>query len=78
MGTKRLLTLVLSLGIFALISVNNAGAQIGTTTTTRTSNRQMQTLLVRIETKIDILKEEAQREGCTREGRETPRWRWRS
>jgi hypothetical protein len=61
MRTKRLLTLVLSLGIFALICVNNAGAQIGTTTTARTSNRQTQTLLVRIETKIDILKEEAQR-----------------
>jgi len=51
--------IILSLGVFALITVNNAVAQTGSAA--RASNRQMQTLLVRIETKIDILKEEAQR-----------------
>ena len=59
MKTTRLLMIILSLGVFALISASNAVAQ--TRSAARASNRQMQTLLVRIETKIDILKEEAQR-----------------
>ena len=59
MKTTRLLMIILSLGVFALISASNAVAQ--TRSGARASNRQMQTLLVRIETKIDILKEESQR-----------------
>jgi len=59
MTNTKFLILALSLVAFTFLSVNNTSAQVPTRTTT--SNRQIQTLLVRIETKIDILKEEAQR-----------------
>ena len=58
MTNTKFLILALSLVGFTFLSVNTS-AQIRTRTTT--SNRQIQTLLVRIETKIDILKEEARR-----------------
>src|SRR5436309_4120654 len=58
MTAKILLMAVLSLGTVVSINVGPAAAQINST---RASTRQTQKLITRIETKIDILKDEVQR-----------------
>ena len=66
MKTKIFLITILSLMIAAMAGVTSTTAQVNARTA---STRQIQRLLTRIETKIEILKDEADR-AVTRTGRQ--------
>jgi hypothetical protein len=58
MKTKIFLAAALGFGLMTVIGIDTVVAQV---TTTRVSTRQVQRLITRIETKIEILKDEAER-----------------
>jgi hypothetical protein len=58
MKTSTFLTVVLCLGLMSIVGIDTVSAQV---TTTRVSTRQVQRLITKIETKIEVLKGEADR-----------------